>query len=54
MALTISAHEDILLNEGWAYRPISDPNWTVKDIAVTLPHTWNANYLTGTYYNRET
>jgi beta-galactosidase len=53
-ALISSAHEDILLNDGWAYRPISDPNWTVKDVPVTLPHTWNANYVSGTYYNRET
>lgn len=48
------AHEDILLNDGWGYRPISDPGQAVKDTPVTLPHTWNANYVTGTYYNRET
>jgi beta-galactosidase len=48
------AHEDILLNDGWGYRPISDPGQKVKDTPVTLPHTWNANYVAGTYYNRET
>lgn len=55
-----TAHADglrqsILLDKGWRYRPISDPNLTVKDTEVTLPHTWNANYTPGTtHYNRET
>ena len=45
---------EVVLDTGWCYRPVSDPNWTVKDKAVTLPHTWNANYTKGTSYNRET
>lgn len=52
-----SAHalEDVSLNHGWKYRPVSDPNWTVKDREVQLPHTWNAVYQKGTtHYNRET
>lgn len=55
VAVGISAHQDIVLNEGWSYRPVSDPNWNVKDTPVVLPHTWNANYIEGTTaYNRET
>ena len=49
-----TGRNDILLDTGWAYRPISDPNPTVKDIKVTLPHTWNAQYDRKTEYNRET
>ena len=45
---------DVLLDTGWVYRPISDPNPTAKDQKVTLPHTWNAQYIKGTEYNRET
>lgn len=46
------ARQIIPLNDGWSYRPISNLN--VKDIPVTLPHTWNAKYVDSTYYNRET
>ena len=48
------AYTDEILDTGWVYRPISDPNPTVKDKRVTLPHTWNAKYVKGTEYNRET
>lgn len=44
--------ETLLITE-WCYRPISDPNWTVQDQQVILPHTWNARYTEGTTYNRE-
>ena len=49
-----SIHTDELLDTGWVYRPISDPNWKVKDTKVMLPHTWNAHYTKDTDYNRET
>lgn len=56
MAATINyAHDiEIPLNDGWTYRPISDANWNVKHVPVTLPHTWNAKYTKKTEYNRET
>lgn len=59
MALCLSTladgiRSDVVLDTGWVYRPISDPNPTVKDKRVTLPHTWNAKYTKGTEYNRET
>mgnify|MGYP003412005249 CR=1 FL=1 len=56
MAATINyAHDiEIPLNDGWTYRPISDANWNVKRVPVTLPHTWNAKYTKKTEYNRET
>jgi len=45
---------DVLLSDGWTIRPISDPTPGKEGTAVTLPHTWNASYVKGTYYNRET
>ncbi len=45
---------DLLLNDGWTIRPISDPTPDKKGKSVTLPHTWNAQYVKGTDYNRET
>ena len=61
LALTVSTvtladgvRTDVLLDTGWVCRPISDPTPTVKDLPVTLPHTWNARYVKGTEYNRET
>ena len=49
------ARQVTTLNDGWSYRPVSDPNLGVKATPVTLPHTWNANYVEGTtHYNRET
>lgn len=45
---------DTPINDGWTIRPISNPNRELKPQSVTLPHTWNAFYLTGTQqYNRE-
>lgn len=53
-SLSGNTRKDILLDTGWVYRPISDPKWDVKDTPVTLPHTWNSNYIKGTTtYNRE-
>lgn len=46
--------KELLLNDAWTIRPISDPTPTAKSVAVTLPHTWNATYTKGTHYNRET
>ena len=53
-AIGARAFTDEVLDTGWVYRPISDPNLTVKDKKVSLPHTWNAYYTKGTEYNRET
>lgn len=53
-AIGASAYNEEVLDTGWCYRPISDANWTVRDTKVTLPHTWNATYVQGTTYNRET
>ena len=54
LALADNGRTDVLLDTGWVYRPISDPNPTVKDKKVSLPHTWNAHYTSKTDYNRET
>lgn len=54
VASTLSAREVFVLDDGWAYRPISNPNWNIEDTSVKLPHTWNTNYVADTYYNRET
>lgn len=44
----------ILLDKGWGYRPISDTGLKSSMKQVTVPHTWNANYIPGTRsYNRE-
>ena len=44
----------ILLDKGWGYRPVSDTGLKSSMKQVTVPHTWNANYITGTRsYNRE-
>lgn len=46
--------EVILLDKGWEYKPISATRKDAPTTAVTLPHTWNAQYLEGTtLYNRE-
>lgn len=46
--------EVISLNEGWGYKPITATKKDAALTSVTLPHTWNANYLEGTTtYNRE-
>ena len=42
------------LNEGWGYKPITNVERNTELTPVTLPHTWNADYLPGqTTYNRE-
>ena len=44
----------ILLDKGWGYRPVSDTGLKSSMEQVTVPHTWNANYIPGTRsYNRE-
>jgi len=51
---TTSPREVILLDKGWGYKPISATKKDAPLTAVTLPHTWNANYIEGTtLYNRE-
>lgn len=41
------------INDGWSYKSIQQKDWA-PFIDVTLPHTWNAEYLPGTRtYNRE-
>ena len=44
----------ILLDKGWGYKPLTSNKKDASLTPVTLPHTWNANYLEGTTtYNRE-
>lgn len=51
---TINQREIHLLDQGWSYKPISSTRKDTPLTAVTLPHTWNANYIKGTTsYNRE-
>lgn len=46
--------EVITLDQNWTYNPISATRKDAPSTAVTLPHTWNANYIEGTtQYNRE-
>lgn len=46
--------QDVLLSDGWTVKPISAPQRTVVPSVVTIPHTWNSAYVSGTTYNRET
>jgi Beta-galactosidase/beta-glucuronidase len=49
-----NSREVISLNQGWGYKPISSTAKNTPLTPVTLPHTWNANYIEGTtQYNRE-
>ena len=44
----------ILLDKSWGYKPLTSNKKDASLTPVTLPHTWNANYLEGTTtYNRE-
>lgn len=44
----------ISLDKEWGYKPMTDMRKEASLKKVTLPHTWNANYLEGTHsYNRE-
>lgn len=44
----------VLLDKGWGYKPITDNKRNAPLTPVTLPHTWNAEYIKGTtQYNRE-
>lgn len=54
MADSAQSRTDVQLKDGWTIRPISDPSPGKQGTLVTLPHTWNANYVKGTFYNRET
>ena len=50
----ISPRKVILLDKDWEYKPISSTRKDAPSTSVTLPHTWNANYLENTTsYNRE-
>lgn len=54
-ALTAGAREVQTLSDGWSIKPVSHNQSNQKYSPVTLPHTWNAEYLPGTFdYNRET
>lgn len=44
----------IPLDTGWICRPISNPIQNAKREKVTLPHTWNSQYINSSEYNRET
>lgn len=43
----------ISLNDGWAYKPVTEVKKDAPFTEVDLPHTWNTNYVKGIYYNRE-
>ncbi len=44
----------VTLDKGWGYKPLTDNKRGAELTPVTLPHTWNADYLEGTtQYNRE-
>lgn len=50
----VSPRLSILLDKEWGYKPIANTVRKVPLIPVTIPHTWNAEYLSGqTSYNRE-
>lgn len=50
-----SPRQVISLNEGWEYRPVSSVSKKAAFTPVTIPHTWNVNYIPGTtLYSRET
>ena len=51
---TNASRVDVLLEDGWRIRAISNPDTKVTGTPVVLPHTWNARYVKGTDYNRET
>lgn len=51
---TANPREVIVLDQGWGYKPISSTRKDIPFTSVTIPHTWNANYIEGTtLYNRE-
>lgn len=53
-SMCLNAREVTTINDGWAFKSIQQKDW-VPFQNVTLPHTWNAEYLDGTKsYNRET
>lgn len=54
LAPAATARQDLPLNDGWTVKPMAAPQRTVVAEAVTLPHTWNKEYTSGTAYNRET
>lgn len=54
-ALTLSGRDVSSLDGQWWIKPISHNQQNQKYESVTVPHTWNAEYLEGgTQYNRET
>ena len=51
----LQARDVTPLSEGWSAKPISHNQQNQQYSPVTVPHTWNAEYLPGTTdYNRET
>lgn len=46
--------QDIMLRDGWTVKPMAAPQRSVVPEEVTIPHTWNKSYVSGTTYNRET
>lgn len=59
LRIGFSAHAERLvtdLNGEWLFKPITDNQQGSKYQTVTVPHTWNAEYVPGTLadYNRET
>ncbi len=53
-ALAGGHRTDMLINEGWGIKPVSNALRGAKTQPVVLPHTWNAEYTDGKQsYNRE-
>lgn len=50
-----TGRESRLLDDGWSIKPMSANQQNQKYAPVTLPHTWNAQYVEGSFeYKRET
>lgn len=53
--VTYSPRRVIPLNQGWEYRPMSTVKVKAPFTPVTIPHTWNVNFIEGTtLYDRTT
>ncbi|MDR0810964.1 MAG: beta-galactosidase, partial [Paludibacter sp.] len=51
----LQARTVIPLADAWSYKPITQTKQNAEQTKVTIPHTWNANYIEGTTaYSRET
>lgn len=52
--LSAAVRTESSINDGWTIKSITQTKKGIRGESVTLPHTWNANYIEGTTtYNRE-